>query len=360
MAKLTQILHPNLDDTYPDGVIDTVNSLFSQGLLHSGDLGGGLAARMLLMDAYMSGCKNGASGKQVIYSEGCKINDFVRCLFQESNQILEAKPDNIFDGPTLKDAFKDAVVRFTHFGKFVDDTATSRDAAHAAFFRSMAIVFHDTQESVDIIIPVLSTTDGVVCRHAITSILIQIKRHVRPGGPRLLPIDQSKVGFFPEDTLCECGRQPRNTELNLPYISFVLDLGVRERPTDLASPATSTPRITPAVQPLVQGAASPELPSLRKQPKHNRYAIYTRGLSSYCSVTAVNLRKYNRLLRMSNVLGDHPHQSPSQVSMVRRLKPFWARGEAFHWIKNEALTGHPAPTESEALEVGTYEGEDDA
>ncbi|KAM6493391.1 hypothetical protein JOM56_011525 [Amanita muscaria] len=360
MAKLTQILHPNRDDTYPDGVIDTVNSLFSQGLLYSGDLGGELAVRMLLMDAYMSGCKNGASGKQVIYSEGCKINDFFRCLFQESNQVFEAKPDNIFDGPTLKDAFENAVVRFTHFGKFVDDAATSRDAAHAAFFRSMAIMCHDTQESVDIIIPVLSTTGGVVCRHAITSILIQIKRHVRPGGPRLLPIDQSNVGFFPEDTLCECGRQPRNTELNLPYISFVLDLAVQERPTDSATPATSTPRITPAVQPLVQGTASPEHSSLGKQPKHNRYAIYTRGLSPYCSARPHKLLKYKWLLRMSNVLGDHPHQSPSHLSMVRRLKPFWARGEAFDWIENEALTVHPTPTEEcDALEVGKYEDEDD-
>ncbi|KIL60714.1 hypothetical protein M378DRAFT_26410 [Amanita muscaria Koide BX008] len=311
MAKLAQILHPKPEKTYPDGVIDTVNAHFSQGLLHSGDLGE-LAARMLLINAYMSACKKASRGTQVIYSKGCKLDDFLRSLFQKSEIVLEAKSDNIFDGPTLKDAFKDAVVRFTHFGKFVDNTATSQNAAHAAFFRSMAIICRDTQESVDIIIPVLSTTDGVVCRHAISSILIQVK------------------GAYIQ----------RNKKLELPYINFVLDLGVRTRPAS------------------TQAAAPPTRP-LRKPPNHYRYTIYARGLSSYCSVTAVNLPKYERLLCLSNLLGDHSRQSSSHLEMVRRLKPFWARGEAFHWLNNEALTVHPTPIEGDALEVGTYESEDD-
>ncbi|KIL60721.1 hypothetical protein M378DRAFT_13970 [Amanita muscaria Koide BX008] len=338
MVMLTKELHPNVDSTLQDRVIDTVNDYFSQGLLHPGDLGE-LTARMLLMNAYMSGCKK--SGNE-IYSKGCKLNEFLRCLFREFDIVLEAKPDNVFDGPTLKDAFEDAVVRFTHFGKFVDDTATSRDAAHAAFFRSMAIVCHDTQVSVDIIVPVLHTTKGVVCRHVITSILIQVKRRIRPGNPRLLAIDQAKVGFFPKDTLCECGRQQRNTELELPYINFVLDLGVRARPAS------------------TQAAAPPKRRSLRKQPpKHNRYTIYARGLTSFGSVTEQNLSKYERLLRLSNVLGDHPRQSPSHLEMVRTLKRFWARGDAFDWIENE-LNGRPLPTEEgDALEVGQYESEDD-
>ncbi|KIL68577.1 hypothetical protein M378DRAFT_22060 [Amanita muscaria Koide BX008] len=366
MAKLTQMLHPKTGVS--SLVIDTVNAHFSQGLLHSGDLGE-LAARMLLMDAYMSACNNGGSGEQVIYSKGCKLTDFWQSLFREFNIVLEAKPDNVFDGPTLQDAFKDAVVRFTHFGKFVDDTATSRDAAHAAFFRSMAIVCHDTQESVDIIVPVLSTTDGMVCPHVITAILIQIKRRLRPSNAGLLAIDQSKLEFFSEDTLCKCGRQPRNTKLNLPYISLVLDLGVRERrtyamPTHsyLTSPATLAPRIMPAVQPLVQAGAPPQRSSSRKQQeqkKHNRYAIYARGLSPYCSVNEQNLPKYERLLHLSNLLGDHPRQSLSNLTMVQRLKPFWARGEAFDWIENEALTFPPMLTEDDGLEVGKYEGEED-
>ncbi|KAM6498815.1 hypothetical protein JOM56_006763 [Amanita muscaria] len=338
MTRLAEILYLD-DNTYPDCVIDTVNSHFSHGLLSSGDLGE-LATRMLLIDAYMTACRDAVSGKQVIYSRGCKLTDFLTHLFRNPEIVLEAKPDNVFNGPTFKDAFKDAVVRFTHFGKFVDDTATSQDAAHAAFFRSMAIICHDTQKSVDIIVPVLSTTDGAVCQHVITSILIQVKRRIRPSNPRPLAIDQSNLEFFPPKvTICNCAENPRNTEL--PYISFLLDLGVRARP-----------ELTQVLEP-------PTRPSSRKKPpKHHRYAINTRGLTSYGSVTEGNLSKYEQLLRLSNVLGDHPRQSSSHLNMVRRLKPFWAHGEAFDWIKNDALTVNVAATEGDALEVGKYEGED--
>ncbi|KAM6492513.1 hypothetical protein JOM56_012237, partial [Amanita muscaria] len=339
MTRLAEILYLD-DNTYPDCVIDTINSHFSHGLLHSGDLGE-LATRMLLIDAYMTACRKAVSRKQAIYSRGCKLTDFLTHLFRKPEIVLEAKPDNVFNGPTFKDAFKDAVVRFTHFGRFVDDTATLQDAAHAAFFRSMAIICHDTQKSVDIIVPVLSTTDGAVCQHVITSILIQVKRRICASKPRLLAIDQSNLEFFPPKvTICNCAKKPRNTEL--PYISFLLDLGVRARP-----------ELTQVLEP-------PTRPSSRKQlPKHHRYAINTRGLTSYGSVTEWNLSKYERLLRLSNVLGDHPRQSSSHLNMVRRLKPFWAHGEAFDWIKNEALTVSVAPTEGDALEVGKYEGEDD-
>jgi hypothetical protein len=76
-------------------------------------------------------------GLQHNFSKGCKLTTFIKHPFSDNyaNQILNSIPDNIKWSTTFAEAFKDAIVRFTHFGKMADDTGTTTHAMFAAFVR---------------------------------------------------------------------------------------------------------------------------------------------------------------------------------------------------------------------------------
>jgi hypothetical protein len=69
--------------------------------------------------------------------------------------ILNGVPNNLKNSTTFSDAFKDAVVRFTHFGKMADDTGTTSYAMFAAFVQCMAMICSSSQNIVALLIPVL-------------------------------------------------------------------------------------------------------------------------------------------------------------------------------------------------------------
>lgn len=365
----------------PNIVIETVNAHYSRGLLHRGDAGE-LVARMLLMSAYLQACEKEVD-MYTHYSKGCTVRTFLQSLFHRAGEALVSVPDNIFtDGPgtNLNEALGDAIVRFTHFAKF-DSLGTSWLGVHAAALRGAAIVCRNGEADVDLIVPIIIPTEGAVCRHVVTAILIQIKRRQRAGNPALLAIDESKIQLFPfpaEDCKCPNSRQPLTGSIDLktlPYISLVLDLGV-QRPVpahlrgsvkfdhtkNAGSGHTSKSKkesLTTSASVSRFSTGTPPARSSRRNleatPKmtHPRYSIYVSGLSSknYVAINSDNETKYKMLLRQSHILADHPRQKSNFISQVVKLMPTSAGGDAFSWLNEKSTSGFES-NERDEFEVG--------
>jgi len=73
---------------------------------------------------------------------------------QYAEMVLNSNPDNL-NGVPFREAFKDAIICFTHFGKMADDTGVTSIAAWVAFVRHIGIICRNGQRAVDCILPVL-------------------------------------------------------------------------------------------------------------------------------------------------------------------------------------------------------------
>jgi hypothetical protein len=160
------------------------------------------------------------------FSVGCRLITFIKMLYIDAyaDMVLNAKPDNMEETQS-KDAFKDAVVCFTHFGIITDATAW------AAFIRHMAILYRDDQHNVDCIISVL-LWNAKLCEHVMSGVLIQFKRRTKSDNIAEQAIDQATLNFFPEQLekcqhgLISCPMFYR------PYISLIMEPGEGKVPDD--------------------------------------------------------------------------------------------------------------------------------
>jgi hypothetical protein len=156
-----------------------LRSEFSSGLLDQGQRGE-VVVRLLLSEAYRRGVRRDhVKDPHYNFSKGCKLTTFIQELFSEdyAKEILDSVPDNIKSSTTFETVFKDAIVRFTHFGRMADSTGTTTHAMFAAFVRCMAIIGWSSQKIVDILIPVLRNREEKLSESAMTGLLIQVKRH---------------------------------------------------------------------------------------------------------------------------------------------------------------------------------------
>ncbi|KAG8217164.1 hypothetical protein J3R82DRAFT_5244, partial [Butyriboletus roseoflavus] len=163
----------------PNTMISILKNNLDHGLIDLGQRGE-VVMRVLLRKAYMEAivAEQGSQGPQPNFSKGCSFLQFLKALFADRHhdRILKATPENGVEEHTLEDAFKDAVVRFTHFVKAVDDTVVKTEAMEAGFMRGSAFICHNRQKDVDIIIPVLLDKDDTVAESSMSALLIQVKR----------------------------------------------------------------------------------------------------------------------------------------------------------------------------------------
>jgi len=199
-----------------------------------------LTGRQLLLDAYhhVVELEKGDRPEKTPpnFSAGCRLITFIKALFinEYADMVLDSTPDNM-EGISFKEAFKDALVCFTHFGKMADDTGITSAAAWAAFIRHMAIMCRNGQRTVDCILPVL-LWDTRLCEHVMTGVLVQIKRQIKAGTVAELSIDQAEVNFFPKALeKCTHGSNPTSYR---PYVSLIMELGVQVKPPEEAQTAT--------------------------------------------------------------------------------------------------------------------------
>src|SRR5438477_8271181 len=161
----------------PNAFLEIVNENITSGLLNYGELGK-LTGRALIWDAYRRALQHehlqATAQESINYSAGCLLTTFIEMLFVKNytEMILDSRPDNRNEGLTLREAFKDAKIRFTHFGKMADDSGTTTYAAWAAFMRCMAISCRSGQPTLDCVLPIL-LWDQKLCEWVMSGFLVQ-------------------------------------------------------------------------------------------------------------------------------------------------------------------------------------------
>jgi len=360
-------------------VVETLTNILETGLLDRGELGE-LTGRQLLLDAYHRAVeleqRDRPEKTPPNFSAGCRLITFIKTLYTDecSDMVLDSTPDNL-EGISFREAFKDALICFTHFGKMADDTSITSTAAWAAFIRHMAIMCRNGQRTVDCILPVL-LWDTELCEHVMTGVLVQFKRQIQSGTIAELSIDQAKIGFFPK-ALEECTHGSIPTSYR-PYISLIMELGVQVKILEKAKtatmykpdryPSSSSKKKSdsrPRTPPPIEGSPDHATPSKmyiphygqRHHPKlgHARYNIFAYGCSPtvYRGIDAGHKASYALLLSSCDFLGEHPRKDEQSLKAVRRMKPFWNGGEdCYHWVEHDNILHGPLPPRREGFLVG--------
>ena len=88
--------------------------------------------------------------------------------------LFRSGPDNVAKS-SLYDAFKNAVVRFTHFVKAADGAAMTTRGMTMGFLRGAAIIGWNDQKSIDIAIPILLNRSDKIEEASMSAFLIQVK-----------------------------------------------------------------------------------------------------------------------------------------------------------------------------------------
>ena len=305
------------------------------------------------------------------FSKGCTLITFIKELFSKdyAQLILDSKPNNIQLATTLQMAFKDAIVRFTHFGKMADDTGTTTHAMFAAFVRCMAITGWSSQETVDILIPVLRHRDEKLSESAMTGLLIQVKRRNQKGTTQKYDIYQEKFQFFPSPAA-------ETTDMR-PYVTLVAEVGVQRKISHAAYTAVlvrqkllkSAPNPLATVGTSKISTADPESLFIPAQPKtihhprivHPRYSVFAYGCSPkvYSVIGESDKSGYKTLLGNRDMLDEHPRKDDASLLAVRTMKPFWSAGlGCYKWIQNEFLRMYEKWEDDDGgLAVATFEGD---
>ena len=262
----------------------------------------------------------------------------------EAKRILDSPPDNQMDGDTLRTVLKDAMIRFTHFVKMVDDDGPTSDLAYAAFIRCMAVICLSDEATIDCMIPVL-LRDELLCESVMSGILIQFKTK---GSKPKYPINRASMEFF----------APTENEDSRFYMTWVLELGLKPSPTKLAYiPAKVRDKKKGKTKEVMSSApgsstAAPlskiNIPSgptggtRARRSSHARYSLSVYGCTSdvYKGVFSWQADTYAGLVQDQDLLAEHPRQDSNSHALVRRQKPFWITGsDSYHWLENDMLNG---------------------
>jgi len=294
---------------------------------------GELVARLLLLLAFDAAVQR-AGGE--LYTTEVKLIDFLRELFGDhhyDNTIAKSKPSA--GQIPFDEAFKDAYVRFTHFGRNRNATLANTKGASAAILRSMAIQCHSGQEMIDIIIPVALKTQGLQ-EENMSAVKISIKdRRVRSTKAKV-DIRASKISFFPTNQVKYGG-----TEHGRPYVALILELGTE--PTTRKPPVNREAKISAEMmevdevddpdeielsdKDLQLGTVIAKPPPTRQSTRNTAdqpivnpcYTMYAYGCTSYVYKVVKNENVFSSLLGSRMLFGEES---------IQRLKPVWEDSEA--------------------------------
>ncbi|KAH9923393.1 hypothetical protein B0H21DRAFT_895174 [Amylocystis lapponica] len=204
----------------PQGTIpEILKEGLSGGILDLGERGE-IVARALFTLAYDSTVeKEHPDAGSIKYSKGCSLIGFIEKLFAQdyATAVLDSPPYNVKSDRPFRESFKDAQIRFTHFGKMYNDGCINTHAMLAAFVRGMAFVCRNGETLVDFIVPVLQKP-GNMLESSMTALFVQVKRRERRGTKNKYDIDVEKFDFF----------QSLDEEFQeRPVITLVMELGVQ-------------------------------------------------------------------------------------------------------------------------------------
>jgi hypothetical protein len=333
--------------------LDILEEHITSGLLDRGERGE-LVARLLLISAYDRAVEVESeranepprTNEPPHYSKGCKLINFLQQLFSEEyiESILDCRPDTGASDSSLREAFKSAMVRFTHFVRAAHNDMASSEAMAAAYVRGMAFITMVGAAAVDLFIPVL-LEDTMIGEQAMTAIAVQIKRRIVSGAPAELKIDLQSLGFFPKPNESQTGARP--------YISLVMELGVQpKKPKSIPKGGAESKAVAASPSKVIVPKPGLKHHKAGKE-THVRFNIFAFGCSStiYKVILQHEKSRYAFLLATRDFLTEHARQNPQTQEAMRRQKPFWAPGiAAFHWWKSRKLRNQTS-VEMEEQEV---------
>lgn len=319
--------------------------------------------RLLLVLAHDHAATNNGG----VFSAHISVEAFFKALLPEeaADKLLDSVPDNGINAQgmatTLREAYKDAVLNFTHFAQWEDDSTMIEDIALGCFIRHMALACRSNTAIVDVFIPVLMDSNANLEPSVMSGLFVQFHLRQQAGSLSAYTINEEEMKFFSR-------RGPRSR----PYISLIMELGVTSPPPLLAQmyanywPKTAKEdqktNAEPDDSPIAQGSPTesqmnipPAAPSRRRQTAvHPRYSMYIHGCSPsvYKVISKDDHSLYKILIGSGEPLSEHPRQNAESLDQVRNLKPFFAEGHPFwHWKRRDALSVDDPVQESEDADV---------
>jgi hypothetical protein len=325
----------------------------NEGLIEKGQRGE-LVARLLLTLAHdqaletMQVRPRAYQGQlDKLYTSPIPVENFFRALFtkEHADTLLTRHPDNDPDGPIFQEAFSDAFVMFTHFGKAADDRCMSHTFMFMALCRNMAISCWEGMHSADICIPIHFGRNEPLSRNTTSAILVSVKNRTNVLAPSATSVDVTKMAFTD------------GTER--PFIILILQLGVQGKaryvPTEVREnddpellepyylPTHGCSSVLDATVGLSLPGESARIGSRRVMKRSSCYTIDARGCRSsvFRVVKADDEPLFSIILSSDSLLSEHGRKNIENLKAVLAQKPFWTLGSDCGWAKLTTPDQHP-------------------
>ncbi|KAH9926363.1 hypothetical protein B0H21DRAFT_764196 [Amylocystis lapponica] len=371
--------------THPQGTIpEILKEGLSGGILDLGERGE-IVARALFTLAYDSTVeKEHPDAGSIKYSKGCSLIGFIEKLFAQdyATAVLDSPPYNVKSDRPFRESFKDAQIRFTHFGKMYNDGCINTHAMLAAFVRGMAFVCRNGETLVDFIVPVLQKP-GNMLESSMTALFVQVKRRERRGTKNKYDIDVEKFDFFqsldeefqerPVITLRPIsqeqkdekpsrqvkkskpsgkkssgkGRNIGQAQFNFPPhvpAGTALESLPNNRFVRLSTPEPQHTTRLPFLPPTPAKVEVPKKGTKRHWPirHHPRYNIFAYGCSHnvYAVIKPQEKELYALLMASGDFLDEHPRRGKA-IAAVLKMKPFYVwkpKVWVWAWEEDERAT----------------------
>jgi len=142
---------------------------------------GELVAALIVMQA-----RDASLPRHLFHRRWVFVADFIQALLPplESERFLGSSPTRWREGEgtiTLRQRFADCRLWFNHIIKVEDGEVLGPDFLWKYITRGAMIVCKDTQEGIDIILPVSVSLDGNLSRETVTAVAIQVKNSTTYG-----------------------------------------------------------------------------------------------------------------------------------------------------------------------------------
>jgi hypothetical protein len=218
-------------------MVDLLAQNVREGLIEKGQRGE-LVARLLFTLARdqalenMEIAHNDNQGQlEKLYTSPIPVVAFFRALFSQQyvDNLLHCRADNSAGGPTFEEAFADAYIMFTHFGKAADDWCMSHAFMFMALCRNMAISCREGMQYADLCIPIHFGCETPLSRQTTSSILVSIKEKADALGFNRTFVDVNKMAFTQDG-------------IRQSFIILILQLGVQAKGAYIPIKITKTPR----------------------------------------------------------------------------------------------------------------------
>ncbi|KAG8710691.1 hypothetical protein FRC08_016827 [Ceratobasidium sp. 394] len=347
--------------------LDVLSDSGSSGLIGKGERGE-LLARLLLTKAHDYALSQRLKTLPK-FTQPILLPDFLEALVGTKNkdEILNAKPNNMPDGPTLADSILGkARLNFTHWAKAADSSVVTDEAAWIALARCFAWQCFDNQPEIDLVTPLMLPSEcDKLERYTVSAIFWQIKNRKRT--PRV-DIDAERLGFFSPYSVDQKSPSPVTAGFadSRPYLTVVLNLGVEVAVPEPAKPETANSQVAgTGTNPSLTVSPAKRMSSRKGKPVHPRYSISILGCSHTTFpplIAASEEHHYSSLLSPGNSAAEHARDDQEFQEALAQMKPAWKKDEGkmgsySQFTRREPSrlgTAPPPDRSSQAIEIHEY------